>query len=71
MSRVIVYTLVSADGVFANPELVANLTSLRDDAYYRDGLGVLRASAAMLYGRRTYEAFSKTWPGHDHRWVTT
>lgn len=48
MSRIIVYTLVSADGVFSNHQLVANLTTYRDDAYYRDGLGVLSASAAML-----------------------
>ena len=71
MSRIIVYTLVSADGVFSNPQLVANLTTYRDDAYYGDGLGVLSASAAMLYGRKTYEAFSKTWPGAITRGRTT
>ncbi len=69
MGRIIEYTLVSADGVFSNPQLVGNLVSFRDDAYYRDGLGVLRSSAAMLYGRKTYEAFSKTWPGRDHPWA--
>jgi len=69
MSRIIVYTLVSADGVFSNPQLVANLATYRDDAYYQDGLGVLSASAAMLYGRKTYEAFSRTWPGRDHPWA--
>lgn len=69
MSRIIVYTLVSADGVFSNPQLVGNLASYRDDAYYRDGLGVLTASTAMLYGRKTYEAFSRTWPARDHPWA--
>ncbi len=69
MGRIIEYTLVSADGVFSHPQLVGNLASYREDAYYRDGLGVLRSTVAMLYGRKTYEAFSKTWPGRDHPWA--
>ncbi len=69
MGRIIEYTLVSADGVFSNPKLVGNLAAYRDDAYYRDGLGTLSSSAAMLYGRKTYEIFSKTWPGRDHPWA--
>jgi dihydrofolate reductase len=69
MGRIIEYTLVSADGVFSDPHLVGNLVSYRDDAYYRDGLGVLRSSDAMLYGRKTYEAFAKIWPGRDHPWA--
>jgi dihydrofolate reductase len=69
MGRIIEYTLVSADEVFSNPQLVENLVSYRDDAYYRDGLGLLRSSVAMLYGRKTYQAFSKTWPERDHPWA--
>ncbi len=30
---------------------------------------MLSASATMLYGRKTYEAFSKTWSGRDHPWA--
>ncbi len=48
MSRIIVYTLVSAHEVFSNPQLVGNLATWRDDAYYRDGLGVLSATEGML-----------------------
>ncbi len=61
MRKVIEYTLVSADGVFEDP---ANLGFMeyRDDAYLRDGLGLLVACDAMLFGRRTYQTFAKGWP---------
>jgi dihydrofolate reductase len=65
LGRIIEYTLISADGVFSNPQF----GSFRDDAYFRDGLDVLMACEAMLYGRKTYEGFAKLWPGRDHPWA--
>jgi dihydrofolate reductase len=68
MRKIIEYTLVSVDGVFAGPD-VSGFMSYRDDAYMRDGLGQLLACDAMLMGRTTYEAFAKTWPGRAHPWA--
>lgn len=66
--KIIEYTLVSADGVFAD-EGTRRFFAYRDDAYYRDGLGQLLACGAMLLGRTTYEGFAKLWPGRDHPWA--
>jgi dihydrofolate reductase len=68
MRKLIEYTLVSVDGVFAD-EAIGAFFQYRDDAYMRDGLGQLLASDAMLMGRNTYEGFSKLWPGRDHPWA--
>ena len=68
MRKVIEYTLVSADGVFSDPK-VSGWMDHRDDAYMRDGLGLLTACDAMLFGRRTYESFAKLWPGRVHPWA--
>jgi dihydrofolate reductase len=68
MRKIIEYTLVSLDGVFAGPG-IAQFHQFRDDAYYRDGLGQLLACDAMLMGRTTYEAFATLWPGRDHPWA--
>lgn len=61
MRKIIEYTLVSVDGVFAGLD-ISEFMSYRDDAYLRDGLGLLMACDAMLMGRRTYESFAKSWP---------
>ncbi len=66
--RIIEYTLVSIDGVFASPS-VSDFFAYRDDAYLRDGLGLLLACDAMLMGRNTYEGFAKLWPGRTHPWA--
>jgi dihydrofolate reductase len=66
--RILEYTLVSLDGVFAD-EGIGRFFEYRDDAYYRDGLGQLLACDAMLMGRTTYESFSGLWPGRDHPWA--
>ena len=58
MRKIIEYTLLSADGVFAGGHL-GELLSYRDDAYLRDGLGQLMSCDAMLMGRTTYEAFAQ------------
>lgn len=68
MGQVIEYTLVSADGAFSGDRF-GELMTFRDDAYLRDGLGLLAASHAMLYGRRVYESFAQRWPGRDHPWA--
>jgi dihydrofolate reductase len=68
MARLIEYTLVSADGMLTGESFV-EFMSFRDDAYLRDGLGVIAASGTMLYGRKTYEGFARLWPGRDHPWA--
>jgi hypothetical protein len=68
MRKVIEYTLVSIDGVFAGPQL-PRFMDYRDDAYLRDGLGQLMACDAMLLGRTTYENFAAIWPGRTHPWA--
>jgi dihydrofolate reductase len=69
MSNVIEYTLVSADGVYTDPAGLGFMR-FRDEAYMRDGLGVLCASEAMIMGRRFYEESAKIWPSRpDHPWA--
>jgi dihydrofolate reductase len=68
MRGVIEYTLISVDGVVENPERSGYL-AFRDDAYLRDGLGVLLTCDALLLGRRTYQGFAKVWPGRNHPWA--
>jgi dihydrofolate reductase len=68
MRKIIEYTLVSIDGVFAGPQ-VSGFMDYRDDAYLRDGLGQLLACDAMLMGRTTYDNFAKIWPGRTHPWA--
>jgi dihydrofolate reductase len=69
MRKIIEYTLLSVDGVFDGQ--TAGFMEYRDDAYLRDGLGLLLASDAMLMGRRTYENFAKVWPARVgvHPWA--
>jgi dihydrofolate reductase len=68
MRKIIEYTLVSLDGVFAGTN-TSTFFDYRDDAYLRDGLGQLLACDAMLMGRNTYESFAKIWPGRSHPWA--
>jgi len=68
MRKIIEYTLVSVDGVFAGSALQQFL-GYRDEAYLRDGLGQLLACDAMLMGRTTYEGFAEIWPGRAHPWA--
>ena len=58
MRKIIEYTLVSIDGVFEDPHLLGFMDD-RDDAYLRDGLGLLLACDALLMGRNTYGSFAK------------
>jgi dihydrofolate reductase len=67
MRKIIEYTLVSVDGIFAEAD-ISGFFEYRDDAYLRDGLGQLLSCDAMLMGRTTYEGFSKLWPTFNHPW---
>lgn len=68
MRKIIEYTLVSTDGVFGQPE-ISSFFAYWDDAYLRDGLGLLLACDAMLMGRNTYESSAAIWPGRNHPWA--
>ena len=58
MGKIIEYTLVSVDGVYTDPAGLGFMR-FRDDAYLRDGLGVLSACEAMIMGRGFYESSVK------------
>jgi dihydrofolate reductase len=60
MRKIIESTLVSLDGVIGDPHLWA--MERFDDEAQREALEGLRASDAMLLGRRTYEIFAGVWP---------
>jgi dihydrofolate reductase len=66
MRKVIEYTLISADGVFEDP-VAMGVSEYQDDAYLRDGLGLLTACEAMLFGRSIYEDFARLYSGGTHK----
>ena len=66
MRKVIEYVLVSADGVFEDP-VAMGVGAYQDEAYLRDGLGLLTSCDAILFGRRTYEAFAQLYDGGNHK----
>jgi dihydrofolate reductase len=68
--KIVEYTLVSLDGVFEDPAR-RGFMQYRDDAYLRDGLGLLLTCDAMLMGRSTYVSNAQTWPGRQgqHPWA--
>jgi len=70
MRKIIEYTLVSLDGVFEDPAR-RGFMEYRDDAYLRDGLGLLLACDGMLMGRTVYEGNAKIWPQRAgaHPWA--
>jgi dihydrofolate reductase len=61
MRRIVQSTLVSLDGVIAEPREWA--AEYFDPDAQAHALEQLRASEAMLMGRRTYEVFARQWPG--------
>jgi len=73
MSRVIVIEFASLDGVIHDPD--GNEGSARGGWAFRYGpepvsgdpfrLGTLLDTGALLLGRRTWEFFTKIWPGRD------
>jgi dihydrofolate reductase len=68
MRKLIEYTLISADGVFDDPGGLG-FAQYQDDAYMRDGLGLLTACDAMLFGRTSYQIFAKLYQGRVHPWA--
>src|SRR5215813_401934 len=60
MRKIIESTLVSLDGVIGEPHVWA-MERFDDDAQ-KEALEGLRASDAMLLGKRTYEIFAGVWP---------
>jgi dihydrofolate reductase len=68
MRRIVEYTLVTLDGVIENPR-GWGFMSFRDDAYQRDGLGLLLACDSLLLGRTTYESFAQIWPSRTDPWA--
>jgi dihydrofolate reductase len=69
MRKIIEYSLISVDGVFSDPA-GSGFMSFRDDAYVRDGLGLLTQSEAMLMGRVFYDSAAGIWPGRtEHPWA--
>ena len=70
MRNVIEWTLISADGVF-DESAVPGFLQYQDDAYLRDGLGLMTACEAMLFGRSTYQMFAKLYQGgRVHPWAS-
>ncbi len=73
MGRVIVVEFVTLDGVVEDPDgswgAPGGGWAFRHgpEAVIGDkfGLGPLLGSAALLFGRRTWELFSRRWPGRD------
>lgn len=71
MRKVIEYVLASADGVTENP-VGMGVGRYQDDAYLRDGLGLLQACDALLFGRTVYEEFAALYGGggtHKPMWA--
>jgi dihydrofolate reductase len=69
MAKLIEYTLISVDGVFDNP-VGQGFMGYRDDAYIRDGLGLLSGCDAMIMGRNFFESSTQVWPTRlDHPWA--
>jgi dihydrofolate reductase len=69
MRKIIESTLVSLDGVIGDPHLWA-MERFDDDAQ-KEALEGLRASDAMLLGRRTYEIFAGVWPARTGSYAET
>ncbi|MQY23632.1 dihydrofolate reductase family protein [Nocardia macrotermitis] len=64
--KVIEYVLVSADGVYEDP-VGMGVGKYQNEAYLRDGLGLLTACDAILFGRNTYEAFAELYGNATHK----
>jgi dihydrofolate reductase len=62
--KVIEYSLISADGVFDDPNpLEMGVLDYQDDAYLHDSLGLFSTCEAILFGRSTYEIFARIYGG--------
>jgi dihydrofolate reductase len=64
MRKIIEWSYISADGVFEDP-IGMGIGDYQDDTYLRDGLDLIEACDALLFGRSTYEIFTKIGPLMD------
>src|SRR5258708_34200736 len=69
MRKIIEYTLVSVDGVFAGAD-ISGFFDYRDDAYLRMGWGNLLPAEAFLWARTPTEGLARICPGGPHPWPT-
>ena len=65
MRRIIGNSLVSADGVVPDDPVGMGFADFYDDTYLRERLALFTMCDAMLWGRTTYEVFSKMWSGTE------
>ncbi|MFF0270232.1 dihydrofolate reductase family protein [Kribbella sp. NPDC004536] len=66
MRKIIEYVLASTDGVTSDP-VGMGVGKHQDDAYLRDGLGLLEACDALLFGRHVYEEFAALYGSGAHK----
>ncbi|GAA2754751.1 dihydrofolate reductase family protein [Actinopolymorpha rutila] len=62
MRKVVVYELLSLDGVAESPD---GFFADWDDAMEADLAAVIKAQDAVILGRRSYEEWAGFWPGSD------
>src|SRR5262245_52647532 len=65
MRRIIGNSLVSADGVVPDDPVGMGFADYYDDTYLRERLALFTMCDAILWGRTTYEVFSKMWAGKE------
>src|SRR5262249_43943195 len=58
-------SLVSADGVVPDDPVGMGFADYYDDTYLRERLALFTMCDAILWGRTTYEVFSKMWAGKE------
>jgi dihydrofolate reductase len=63
MRKLVLYTLLSLDGVAESPE---RYVYDFDDEMYANLSRTIGAQDAVLLGRRTYDGWAPTWPTSDH-----
>lgn len=64
MRKIIEYCLVSADGIFNDPNPIEmGVGQYQDEEYIRDSCGVFEACDTIIYGWATYEIFAKIYGG--------
>ena len=69
MRKLIQSYLTTIDGAVDNPASW-QLQDYADDASSRDAFGQVSACGAMLWGRTTYEYFSRVFPQRSDEWAT-
>jgi dihydrofolate reductase len=65
MRRIVENSLVSVDGVVPDDPVGMGFANYYDDSYLRERLALFTMCDAILWGRSTYEVFSKMWSGKE------